>query len=139
MKAEVLYRNDPERPLTDPLPELGGRRFIFRIYSGDYCDPFRDPDGWFGPQLPRLMIRAVLSWMPFVAWRWPGTTRGGYFGFKLYGVDSENYKTWIPVHDVCPGSQACHFSIRPFANLIPSKPAETHYFSPDTQQIIKKP
>ena len=24
MKTEAIYRNDPERGLTDPLPELGG-------------------------------------------------------------------------------------------------------------------
>lgn len=34
MKVNCYYRNDPERKLTDPLPELGGRKFIFRLYSG---------------------------------------------------------------------------------------------------------
>ena len=53
MKVDVIWRNDPERPLTDPLPELGGRRFIIRLYKGDYLHPGNDPDGWFGPIVPR--------------------------------------------------------------------------------------
>ena len=117
MKVDVRYRNDPERPLADPLPELKGRRLVVRVYAGDYCDPFLDPDGWFGPQKPRILIRRKLSFMPFVAWRWPFTSRAGYVGFKLYGVDSENYKTFLPPEEVYDGSQACHFSIRPFAQL----------------------
>lgn len=116
MKVEVLYRNDPERPLTDPLPELGGRRFVFRVYSGDFCDKIGG--AWLDPNnLPWKIFRATLSFMPFIAWRWPFTERGGYCGFKLYGVDSDNYKKFIPVDEVYVGSQACHLSVRPFANL----------------------
>lgn len=121
MRVEVRYRNDLERPLTDPLPELGGRRLIVRVYQGDYCDPFLDPDGWFGPVPPVLLMRKILKCMPFIAWRWPFSQKGGYIGFKLYGVDSPNYALMLPVHEVFPGSQACHFSIRPFANLSKEK------------------
>ncbi len=119
MKVRALYRNDPERPLTDPLPELGGRRFVFRIYLGDYCDPFCDPDGWFGPKVPRISVRVNLPWLPlpFLAWRWGNTGRAAYIGFKLYGVDSDNYKGWLPASEVFEGSQAVHFSLRPFANI----------------------
>lgn len=117
MEVKVLWRNDPERPLTDPLPELGGRRLIVRIYSGDFCDPYGDPDGWFGPKLPRWVIRLKLPFMPFLAWRWPFTNRGGYVGFKLYGVDSPNYTTFIPAEEVFEGSRACHLSFRPNANI----------------------
>ena len=157
MKVNVRYRNDPERGLTDPLPEIGGRRLIVRVYSGDYCDPFGDPDGWFGSEKPRVVLRAKLSCMPFIAWRWnmlswlvyPGLLvavlsvalasqalavvglvlsvlglvailagdRAGYIGFKLYGADSDAYRSWMKEGDVYEGSQACHFSIRPFANL----------------------
>lgn len=117
MKVGVIYRNDPERVLEDPVLEIGGRRFVFRVYEGDYCDPFVDPDGWFGPTPPKILVRLRLSWMPFVAWRWPFTKRGAYVGFKLYGVDSENYRLMLPDADVFVGSMACHLSIRPFANL----------------------
>lgn len=119
MKVSVLYRNDPERPLTDPLPEPGKRRFVLRIYLGDYCDPFRDPDGWFGRALPVIIIRVNLPWLPlpFVAWKWPFVNRAAYIGFKLYGVDSDRYKDWLPAHEVFDGSQAVHFSVRPFANI----------------------
>ena len=117
MKVEVLYRNDPERPLTDPVLEPGGRRLVLRLYRGDYCDPFGDPDGWFGPQPPKVVLRRWLLFMPFIAWRWPFMQKAGYFGFKLYGVDSENYKSFIDPAEVFAGSQACHFSFRPFANI----------------------
>jgi hypothetical protein len=115
VKVEVLYRNDPERPLTDPLPEREGRRLIVRVYRGDYCDPMFDRDGWFGAGKPKAVLRGWLLWMPFIAWRWPFSARAGYFGFKLYGVDSPVYKTFLPPEEVYDGSQACHFSVRPFA------------------------
>ena len=51
-------------------------------------------------------------------WRWPGTNRGGYLGFKLYGVDAEAYKNWISPEEVYEGSQAVCLTVRPFANLV---------------------
>ena len=81
MKAVVLYRNDPERGLTDPILEPGGRRFVFRLVMGNWLDPLLfDEDGWFGPKPPRWFINL---WMPiplpFIAWsrdfRTPGQTR----------------------------------------------------------------
>lgn len=117
MKIEVLHQGDKGRKLTDPVLEEGGPWFALRVYSGDYCDPFGDPDGWFGPQVPKILVRLKLSWMPFLMWRWPLLGRAGYIGFKLYGVDSDNYKLMLPAGDVYVGSQACHFSIRPFATI----------------------
>jgi len=117
MQVNVVYRNDPERDLDDPVLEPNGRCFVARVYSGDYCDPFMDPDGWFGPKVPAILVRLKLSWMPFIAWKWPLLNRAGYIGFKRYGVDSENYRLALPTFDVYPGSKACHFSIRPFANI----------------------
>lgn len=116
MKVEVRYRNDPERPLTDPVLEPGGPLFAFRLYRGTFCHPV---DGsWFDPNdVPTKVIIEERSFMPFVMWRWPFTSRAGYAGYKLYGVDSEHYKTFLPPEEVYPGSQACHFSIRPFANI----------------------
>lgn len=118
MKIICHYRNDPERGLTDPLPELGGRKFIFRLYSGDVCDPVNG--NWFKEPFPTKVIRFFCKWpvLPFIAWRWPFTTRGGYLGCKLYGVDPEVYKQWIDPKEVYLGSQAVCFSIRPFANLM---------------------
>lgn len=116
MKVEALYRNDPERQLTDPVLESGVRWFVLRIYSGDFLDIFGG--GWFDPEKPpKKVIRKVLRFMPFIAWRWPGTNRSGYIGFKLFGVDSPNYVTFQGVmpQDVYVGSQACCFSFRPFA------------------------
>lgn len=117
MKVRCLYRNDLERPLTDPLPELGGRRFVFRLYFGDLLDPLRDPDGWFGPALPRVVLRFRWALLPFVAWKWPLLDRAAYIGGKLYGVDSEAYVPWAGRENVYAGSQAMCFSFRPFANI----------------------
>lgn len=123
MRVTCHYRNDPERGLTDPLPELGGRCFIFRLYSGDICDPVQiGGSNWFNPPYPSRVWRCFCKWpvLPFFAWRLPFTRRAGYFGFKLYGVDSPAYKEWgvgIKPDDVFDGSQALCTSIRPFAKL----------------------
>ena len=124
MKVICHYRNDPERSMTDPLPELGGRRFIFRLYSGDICDPVQVNGGnWFSPPYPSRVWRAFCSLpiLPFIAWKWPFLNRAGYIGFKLYGVDAPAYKNWpvgIKPEDVFEGSQALCTSCRPFANIV---------------------
>jgi len=116
VNVDVIYRNDPERPLTDPVLEPGGRRFVVRVYRGDFLDIIGGT--WFDPaKPPRKVIRARLPVMVFVAWRWPDFMRkSGYCGFKLYGVDSDNYKKFIDQAEVYVGSQACHLSFRPFAD-----------------------
>lgn len=70
MKVEVLYRNDPERPVKDPVLESGGRRFVFRLVRGDYCDPFGGQ--WFGPDFPVNVVRWQFKRLavPFIAWKW---------------------------------------------------------------------
>lgn len=115
MKIATFYRNDPERGDTDPLPELGGRKFVLRVYSGDVCDPFFG--NWFTPPWPKFVLRFKFQFLPFVAWKWPFTNKAGYIGFKLYGVDAEAYKNWLPADEVYPGSQAVCFSVRPFATI----------------------
>lgn len=119
MKTEVLYRNDSERGLTDPLPELGGRRFIFRIYKGTWLDPILSwGSNWFHPPYPTTVLQLKMPLMPFIAWKWPFMDKAGYFGFKLYGVDAEAYKEWLcDPAEVYDGSQACCFSFRPFASV----------------------
>jgi hypothetical protein len=114
MRVEPFYRTDPDRSLVDPLPEKNG--LVFRLLSGDVCDPWLDPDGWFKPRLPTFTVRfwSYLP-LPFLAWRlgkW-----SGYIGFKVYGVDSEHYLGWLPDEDVYPGSQAMCLSFRPFARI----------------------
>src|SRR3990167_9447717 len=68
MKVDVFYRTDPERPLNDPLPEKPG--IVFRLLTGDVCDPWFDPDGWFGPEKPLglMRFRSRIP-LPFFAWR----------------------------------------------------------------------
>ena len=119
MNVTCRYRNDNERPLTDPLPEIGGRRFIFRLYSGQINDPVQIGGKWFEPPYPTRVWKQYVSLpiLPFIAWRWPFSKRGGYIGFKLYGVDSPAYKNWMNPEDVYDGSQAVCLSFRPFANL----------------------
>lgn len=121
MKIKTLYRNDPERGLTDPLPELGGRKFVFRIYSGDWLDPILSwGSNWFHPPYPKtvLHVNVPLPILPFIAWKWPFIDKAGYFGWKLYGVDAPAYKEWLcDPAEVYNGSQAVCLSFRPFATL----------------------
>ena len=116
MKIELLYSNRPEQSLSDPFPASNG--FLFRLLKGDVCDPYLDPDGWFGPQKPAFTLRFWSSIpLPYFAYRFG--KRAGYIGFKAYGVDSEQYKGWLSASDVYPGSQALCLTCRPFATLSP--------------------
>ena len=111
----VATYNRLSRPLTDPvLDDVGGNALDVRVYSGDYCDPMFG--NWFAPPWPRVVLRAKLRWMPFVSWRVEalGWAWLGYVGFKLYGVDSPEYRNWLPDADVYDGSRATCFSVRPF-------------------------
>ena len=112
MNIIQTWRSDWDRPITDPLPERDG--VVFRLTRGDVCDPWFDPDGWFGPSKPFYTLR-FRSWvpLPFFAWKWGRWM--GYIGFKVYGVDSEHYRSWLPESDVYAGSQAMCLSFRPFA------------------------
>lgn len=111
MQVNVIYRNDPERELLDPLPEKNG--IVFRLVRGDLCDPMFG--GWFKPPWPKLVLRHTFTWMPlpFLAWRLGRWT--GYIGAKVYGVHHEQYLHWLPAGEVFDGSQAFCFSLRPFA------------------------
>lgn len=109
MNVKVIYRSDPERELKDPLPEKDG--IVFRLMTGDVVWPFLDPDGMFKPLRPMLLVifRSVIP-LPFFAWR--RGNKKGYAGFKCFGVDSPEYKTWMPAGDVYEGSIALQPSFR---------------------------
>lgn len=119
MKVTCRFRNDPERDLTSPLLRDTDKKFVWRIYSGQINDPVQIGGNWFTPPYPTKVWKKVVNWpiLPFFSWKWPFTTRGGYIGFKLYGVDAEAYKNWMNPADVYPGSQALCLSFRPFASL----------------------
>lgn len=116
MKVSVLYRNDPERPLTDPLPdEAPGWLWVHRVYAGDFLDPLFG--NWFTAPWPIIVVRLNLAKAHFFAWRIPlgfGWHWLGYAGFKLYGADSSAYLNWMPMKAVHGGSQALCWSLRPF-------------------------
>ena len=120
MKVDVIYRNDPERPITDPVLEPGGRRLVLRVYRGDVCDPVLGTlfgYHWFEPPFPKYVVRKKVSARPFLIFKWPFLNRCCYMGWKAYGVDSEAYKNWIDPAEVYEGSQALCLTIRPFAKL----------------------
>jgi len=122
MKVTCHYRTDPERELTDPLPEKHWS-FVFRLYSGDICSPVLGTffgEHWFEAPFPKYVWRAFCRWpvLPFIAWRC--NTKGGYAGFKLYGMDAPAYKLWpvgVEPEEVYQGSQALCLTARPFASL----------------------
>lgn len=98
-----------QRRLTDSYEKLG---IWFELRGGDYCDPLFDPDGWFGPKLPKRVLRFFCS-IPILPWfSWNVFGKAGYAGFKGYGADSPNYEPWAGKKNVYPGSQALHFSVR---------------------------
>lgn len=122
MEIKCWYRNDPERYLLDPVLEAGGRKFVFRLMSGDILDPIGGQ--WFGPNYPKRYIRfnCRLPILPFIAWKWPFIQRAGYLGFKVYSADGNEYpqyKEWMPAKDLGEGSKALCFSFRPFARMEP--------------------
>ena len=130
--------SNPSRPATDPVLEENGLFIEFR--GGDYCHP-RGSGDWFKPPYFKSVARfywpltltylvalwwvyaSICLWWPlffchlinpglFISWRTPW--KAGYWGAKIYGVDSEAYKNWLPENEVYAGSQALMFSIRPF-------------------------
>jgi len=123
MQVKVLHQNDPERGLTDPLPELGGRKWIHRVYEGDVLMPIFGTffgEKWFVEPFPNFIIRGYKRRGHFFAWKWPFINKAGYFGWKCYGMDAEAYKLWphgTKVTDVFDGSYALVLTARPFATL----------------------
>lgn len=132
MKVQVIYRNDPERELYDPLPEKPG--VIFRVMKGDLV--WGAFGGWLKPPYKRLIVR----WLdfpiplPFFAWRtgwrvkpvswrlwrsdsWDYWT--GYVGAKVAVFDRNLYPQYtriLPLCDLRAGSMAMQPSIRPGAS-----------------------
>jgi len=62
-----------------------------------------------------LLIPAIIAFLItpglYFAWYWPNGW-GGYIGWQIYGVDSEQYKNFLPAEDVYDGSQAMSFTAR---------------------------
>lgn len=54
------WRSDPERPLTDPLPERKWS-IILRFYGGDWLDPLAIGSNWFTPPFPKRILHI---WWP---------------------------------------------------------------------------
>lgn len=54
------WRSDPERPLTDPLPEKKWS-FVLRFYGGDWLDPIGIGTNWFTPPFPKHILHI---WWP---------------------------------------------------------------------------
>lgn len=70
----------------------------------------------WGACLPLTFLIWLLTPGKMICWR--ADKRGGYAGFKAYGVDHQVYGTWLcdSIH-VYDGSQALCWTIRPFASL----------------------
>lgn len=109
------HATDPRETWTAPYPVADG--FKFRLLGGDMMSPW----GWklreeatagskpnFFNAIPertrRLYFR--IPCLPFVSFRIGRF--GAYFGFKVFGVDSDAYKDYPGVHpsEVYVGSQA---------------------------------
>lgn len=118
MKVERGLSTDNSHPLTNPFPLSSG--IFFELRGGNICDPILGTFfgyQWFGPKFPKYVWKAFCKFkvLPFLSWRFGN--RGGYIGFKAYGVDSEAYKNWIDPSEVYEGSYAMCLTFRPFASL----------------------
>lgn len=115
MKVLRGWSTKPEQQLTSPFLENNGIFIEFR--GGDFCHPKGSTGNWFTPPYFTEVIRKYFSKpiIPFISYRIGN--KGGYFGAKAYGVDSEAYKNWLPPEEVYDGSYAIMFSIRPFATI----------------------
>ena len=60
MKIIEGWRSDPERPLTDPLPEKKWS-VVLRFYGGDWLDPIGIGTNWFTPPFPKHILHV---WWP---------------------------------------------------------------------------
>lgn len=98
----------PEQPLTDPSRNKFGITFALR--GGDVYDKMGGK--WFEPPYPRNTFHVYVPWkiLPWISWNLWGWC--GYVGFKCYGVDSPEYKNWIPEVEVFDGSLALCSSMR---------------------------
>jgi hypothetical protein len=110
----VTKNSHPDVPLTTLFPPRKGWKqivFMRRWVAGDWVDP--QNGNWFKPPYPSEVIR---QWIPperarlYFAWNIFGWC--GYVGAKIYGVDSPEYKNWLPPHEVYNGSLAFCMTIR---------------------------
>jgi hypothetical protein len=60
MKIIQGWRSDPERKLTDPLPEQKWS-VVLRFYGGDWLDPIGAGTNWFKPPFPARILHV---WWP---------------------------------------------------------------------------
>lgn len=107
------HATDAPADWTAPYP-TGRVGVKLRLLAGDVMDPVGGQ--WFGPNYPRNVIRlhCPVPVLPFVS---VGLGRFGFYaGFKVYGVDSPNYREWMPAGEVFNGSRAMCLSIRFTAN-----------------------
>ena len=120
MKVKVIYRNDADRPLDDPLPETN--RVVFRLIKGDVLRPLNGK--WFSEPYPTRVLRFYCPIpLPFLAWRIGSWS--GYIGAKVFVANDASfapgtyqypaYANWMKPEDLTPGSMAICPSLRPFA------------------------
>ncbi len=104
----------PALPPTTPFRKTNGITLALR--GGDVCHPLGTGD-WFKPPYFTNVLRGYVSWpiLPYITWRWG--QRAGYVGAKIYGVDSDAYRNWLPTEDVYVGSLALMLSVRLWAIL----------------------
>jgi hypothetical protein len=109
--VRVFQFTTHDQPLTDPKRSTFGITLALR--GGDVCHPLGAEGKWFEPPYFDRFLRfwCPIPILPYLAWNLFGWR--GYFGAKIYGVDSPAYKNWPGLADeVYDGSQAIHFSGR---------------------------
>lgn len=118
MKVLRGKSSNPEQSATNPFPEKGN--YFWEYRGGDFIQPIGKGD-WFNP--PYFPDGVERKYYPeptqfFCSWRVPLLNWQGYFGAKIFGVDSPAYGEWMCSPDeVYEGSQAFMFSVRPFARI----------------------
>lgn len=127
MKVIRRFGNKLDHPATSPLLSEPG--FWWELRAGDICHP-TGKGNWFTPPYFQHAWKWYCPWpiLPYLSWR--VGNKGGYMGFKIYGVDSPTYVDWAGAENVYPGSQAMQVSLRPFVTFSEEEDAAV----PDRQQ-----
>lgn len=113
MKVIRGRSSNPNQSATNPFPEKGW--FFWEYRGGDFIQPQGKGD-WFHP--PYFPNGVEHKYFPeatelFVSWKIPFLGRQGYYGAKIFGVDSDAYKEWMcKPEEVYEGSQAIMKSAR---------------------------
>lgn len=89
--------------------------YLMWLAANGICGYFDVQQEWVKHLINGVLLLLTLPATPGVWVSYRIGKRAGYYGWKIYGVDSDAYRNWLDPLDVYDGSQAMMLSIRPWA------------------------